>query len=187
MHTGRFVSAVTFVFVVACHDHGSAPSAAASATVAASASAAGAASTAGLPASITYSTYKNPRYGYTVDVASIFSVPEPVRGDAGQLWTWGSRAQMSIVTVDGKGRSITDWFADSKQEPGYASGNLTGSAFSTTGRANGKSFWQRTLLQGGRLYSVRVECNEGDKAFFDPIATRVGESLKAPASDAAPG
>jgi hypothetical protein len=187
MTTGRFVSAVTFIFVVACHDHGSAPSAAASATVAGSARTAGVPSAAALPTSITYSTYKNTRYGYTVDVASIFMAQEAIRGDAGQLWTWGSRAQMSIAAVDGKGRSITDWFADSKQEAGYASGSLTGSAFFTTGRANGKSFWQKTLLQGGRLYSVRLECNEGDKAFFDPIATRIGESLKAPAADAGPG
>jgi hypothetical protein len=185
MHAGRFASSVTLILVVACHDHSSAPSAAASAT--ASASAAGATSAAALPASITYSTYKNPRYGYTVEVASIFTAQEPVRGDAGQLWTWGSRAQMSVVSVDGKGRSVTDWFGDSKQEPGYSSGSVTGSAFFTTGRANGKSFWQKTLLQGGRLYSVRLECNEGDKAFFDPVATRIGESLKAPASDAGPG
>jgi hypothetical protein len=187
MHTGTLASAVTLIFVAACHDHGSAPSAATSATIAAPTTAAGALSAAALPANVTYSTYKNPRYGYTVDAASIFTTQEPVQGDAGRLWSWGSRAQMSIVSVDGKGRSVTDWFADSKQEAGYISGSLTGSSFFTTGKANGKNFWQKTLLQGGRLYSVRLECDEGDKAFFDPIALHVGESLKAPASDAAPG
>jgi hypothetical protein len=128
---------------------------------------------------MSYRTYTNAKYAYAVDVASLFtngvSYGSP---GAGQQWTWGSKAVMNVTAGDAGGKTSKEWFEAAKKEPGYMGGAATGSWFWKTGKRSGKIFWQKSALWGaGMLYTVRLEYDEDQKVFFDPIVSRVSRSF----------
>jgi hypothetical protein len=184
MREAKFVGAVGGARGGAGPPHGKAPAPAASATFAAPPTPA---APPPAPTNATYTTYQNPTSGFTVDVPSFFNSPRSVLNDSGQQWTWAHRAQMTAAAVPGGGKSIKDWFGESEKSEGYASGSMTGpSSFIGRGKANGKVYWQKTLMQDGKLYSVRLDYDEDLRASFEPIIARIDSSLKAPVSSTPP-
>ena len=179
MREAKFASAVALVLIAACHDKGSAPAPAASVTVAAPPTPP---APPPAPANVTYTTYQNPKYAFTVDVPSFFTSPSSILNDAGQQWTWGKRALMTVAAITAGGKSIQAWFDEAKKEDGHEGGSLTGASFTGTGKANGKVYWQKTLMQGGMLYSLRLDYDEDLRSSFEPIIARVDGSLKGPVS-----
>jgi hypothetical protein len=178
MREAKFASALALVLVAACHAKESAPAPAASVTVAPPTPPA----PPPAPANVTYTTYQNPKYAFAVDVPSFFNSPSSILNDAGQQWTWGKRALMTAAAITAKGKSIQAWFDEAKNEDGHTGGTLTGSSFTGTGKANGKVFWQKTLMQDGWLYSVRLDYDEDLRASFEPVIAHVDSSLKGPVS-----
>lgn len=185
---GAILFAASIAAVSACQDKSSknapAPSAttaaAPSATVSASAAPSVSAAPSGdaLPTQITYTTYKNAKYGYSIEVASIWSSSSLFLGDAGHEWKLGERALMNVAAMEGPGKSIKDWYNEARKEPGILGANLDEDWFTKTGKRDGKIFWQRSVLKNNVLYSVRFEYDEILKQYLDRIIARASATLR---------
>ncbi|MEI7893324.1 MAG: DUF898 family protein [Myxococcales bacterium] len=127
-----------------------------------------------------FETYRNDKYGYQVDVATVLTNPTPFEGDAGRQWTYGERGLMNVAAISGKGWTIGEWYQAASREPGFTAGTVQTDWFFKTGRISGRIFWQKSILRADVLYTARLEYDEARKVFFDPIVARVAASLQAP-------
>jgi hypothetical protein len=184
--------ALPLAFALGCDNKSSQPApAASSSTTSAATSAApvaspsvtatpGIAPSDALPNQITYTTYKNAKYAYSVDVASVYSSDAPILGDAGHEWRMGNRAFMNVAAVDSQGKALKQWYDEAKKEPGILDATLNADWFMKTGKRDGKIFWQKSILKDNRLISARFEYAENLKSYFDPIVSRASSTLRSP-------
>jgi hypothetical protein len=158
----------------------SAPPVATSAVAATQTATANAAPSEALPASVSYTPYRNTKYSYSVDVPSIFTSSTAFLGPAGQEWKWADKAIMNIAAGEAKGKTIKEWHDEAKKEPGVTGSETKDNWFFKTGKKGNKIFWQKSVLKADTLFTLRLEYNDDIKAFFDPIVAHVNKSLGVP-------
>jgi hypothetical protein len=151
------------------------------------AAATGAQSDAGKPARITYHTYANARFKYSISYPAgvLYPQGEADNGDGQKFLSKDGRATMLVYGghkldavslseiyeatlkqkgLNGAGRDVTmkllktDWFV-------------------VSGYAGEKVFYQKTMLKGGVFKTFIIEYDREQKSFYDPITACIARSF----------
>lgn len=132
---------------------------------------------------ITYSDYKNYRYGYSIKVPSVFTkYTDPSNGDGRQFTTedgasvfnvWGS---LSVVTDQLS--TVEDWFQlDKKNAPTDAYCNLTGNSFVISYVKDDSIYYGYTIVGKTFQKGFYLTYPKKDKGLFDDIIKKIYESF----------
>ncbi len=126
---------------------------------------------------LTYVEYGNPRFAFSVDAPAFFhEEPAPTNGD-GQEWTWGSHARMTASGMHGGFMTIADLCQRPPDEKARRKARTeTKTMCWVTGVTGGRIYWEKTVLSGPFLYSLRFEYDEALKTAFDPLVAHVNAS-----------
>jgi hypothetical protein len=119
--------------------------------------------------------YENPRFGFRLDVPrALTAMPPPENGD-GMQWRLG---RLVAMTASGM------WNGPDHAPPTCAaSPNVMGSSRSAascwaTGRRDGYVFWEKSVVKGDVLYSLRFQYVDAVKEAMDSVVAGVTKSWK---------
>jgi hypothetical protein len=126
---------------------------------------------------LTYVRYVNARFAFSIDAPAFFHAePPPTNGD-GQEWTWGGHATMMASGMNNPSLRIADLCKDAPSDrKGVKARRMSKATCWVTGLDAGKIYWEKTVLSGPFLFSLRLEYDEALKAAFDPIVAHVNAS-----------
>lgn len=135
---------------------------------------------------ITYRTYQNARFNYSIAYPSTL-VPqgESENGD-GQVFSsrdgtvelrvWGGYNALNLTLSDAYAEAIADIGSSGG---GYAKYKFLGrNYFVVSGPQGGKIIYQKTLFRGDVIKTFRIEYPMASQATYDPITARVSRSFK---------
>jgi hypothetical protein len=130
-------------------------------------------------ARVTYQTYTNARYSYSIAYPVGILIPqgESDNGDGQKFLSKDGRAELTVYGSNRLDRSLQDEF-QSAQENGEVTYKLIKrDMFVVSGRANGKIFYRKTLLRGDVFKTFIIEYDEQERATFDSITARIARSF----------
>lgn len=134
-----------------------------------------------------YKTYRNARFGYSVEYPSKILVPqgEATNGDGQKFVSSDGRAEMIVYGSNNALEQTLAQAYDEARSPAGASQSrivtyqvMKPDWFVVSGKDSGKIFYQKTIFRGGVFKTMRIEYDENRKVEFDPITTRVSLSFK---------
>jgi hypothetical protein len=128
---------------------------------------------------VTYKTYSNARYGFSIAYPSGLLVPQG-ESDNGDGQKFVSRNGSATLTAFGSHRlerSLQDEFQTAQENRTVTYKVLKGNMFVVSGTENGKIFYQKTLLRGDAFKTFIIEYDEQERGVFDSITTRVARSF----------
>jgi hypothetical protein len=133
---------------------------------------------AGDPARLTarpgYAPYQNARFGFSLDVPRAFdAMPEPTNGD-GLQWRLG---RLAAMTASGM-YAVPEVGLSCARSPHVVSHRESKTSCWSTGKRDGWIFWEREVIAGDVLYSLRFQYAVSLKSEMDPIVTHVNASWK---------
>jgi hypothetical protein len=130
-----------------------------------------------LPA-VSYATYRNPRYAFSVDVPTFFT-PKPADANgAGQAYQWKTRATMRAWgAVNSSGMSAKAYYEDWIRRPGVTEKKLDGNVWSVTGKDKGRVYFSRCVLADRFLTVIDLEYEETLAAWFLPMSEHIAASF----------
>jgi hypothetical protein len=136
-------------------------------------------------AKVTYRTYTNARFGYSISYPVGILIPqgEPDNHDGQVFRSRDGHAEMrafgrynalnetlrsafnsSVAGEDSSGREVTYKL-------------LKGNFYVVSGRQNGKIFYEKTFLKGDTFKTFMIEYDEQERATYDPITARIARSF----------
>jgi hypothetical protein len=131
---------------------------------------------------VTYRTYTNARYGYSIAYPVGLLVPqgEADNGDGQKFLSKDGRAMMLVFGSNRLERSLEDEYRSA--QAGEGNRNVTYKVlkkdmFVVSGTENGKIFYQKTLLRGDVFKTFIIEYDESQRTTFDSITSRVARSF----------
>jgi hypothetical protein len=128
---------------------------------------------------VTYRTYSNARYGYSIAYPAGILIPqgEADNGDGQKFLSKDGSASMLAFGSNRMERSLNDEFQAAQANRNVTYKILKRDMFVVSGTDNGKIFYQKTLLRGDVFKTFIIEYDEGDRATFDTITSRVARSF----------
>ena len=128
---------------------------------------------------VTYRNYSNARYGFTIAYPSGLLIPqgESDNGDGQRFVSKDGRATLLAFGANRLGRNLRDEFQSAQENRTVTYKVLKPNMFVVSGTANGKIFYQKTLLRGDRFKTFIIEYDESERAVFDSITTRIARSF----------
>jgi hypothetical protein len=124
-------------------------------------------------APIQYTGYSNPRFGFHLEVPTVFRpMPDPDTGD-GRQWRLG---HLVAVTASGMYVPSDDYYPACANSPHVTAHQGSKLACFATGKLNGFVHWERQVVARGVMFSLRVEYVEELKSAMDPIVAHVNAS-----------
>ena len=131
---------------------------------------------------ITYRTYANARYGYSIAYPVGILVPqgEADNGDGQKFLSKDGSAMMLVFGSNRMDRSLEDEYQSAQAGEGNRNvvyKVLKKDMFVVSGTENGKIFYQKTLLRGDVFKTFIIEYDESQRATFDSITARVARSF----------
>jgi hypothetical protein len=128
---------------------------------------------------VNYRTYSNARYGFSIAYPVGILVPQG-ESDNGDGQRFASRSGGATLTAYGSNRmdrSLQDEFQTAQENRNVTYRVLKRDMFVVSGTANGKIFYQKTLLRGDSFKTFIIEYDEHERGTFDPITTRISRSF----------
>jgi hypothetical protein len=128
---------------------------------------------------VTYRTYSNARYGFSIAYPVNLLVPqgEPDNGDGQKFVSKNGRASLLAFGSHRLDRSLTDEFQSAQENRTVAYKVLKKDWFVVSGTESGKIFYQKTLLRGDVFKTFIIEYEEAERATYDAITARVARSF----------
>jgi hypothetical protein len=128
---------------------------------------------------VTYKTYSNARYGFSIAYPLSVLLPqgESDNGDGQKFVSKDGSASLLAFGSNRLDRSLQDEFQAAQENRTVTYKILKSEWFVVSGTENGKIFYQKTLLRGDTFKTFIIEYDEGERATFDPITTRVARSF----------
>jgi hypothetical protein len=126
----------------------------------------------------TYERYVNHKYGFSVDVPSVF-VKKPGDADGrGQPFELGSRARVRAWAMfDNPPMTVAQLYGDWTRREGVTFKSLVMNTWVVRGRDVGRLYYSRSILADGIICTVEVSYDPELAASFEPILARMGASL----------
>jgi hypothetical protein len=127
----------------------------------------------------TYRTYANARYGFSIAYPVNVLVPqgESDNGDGQKFMSRDGSATLLAFGSQRLDRSLRDEFQSAQENRTVTYKVLKADMFVVSGHANGKIFYQKTLLRGDVFKTFIIEYDEQERGTFDAITTRVARSF----------
>lgn len=128
---------------------------------------------------VTYRTYSNARYGYSVAYPVGILIPqgEPDNGDGQVFRSKDGKAEMRVFGSNRLDRSLGDEFKTAQENRNVTYKVLKKDMFVVSGTENGKIFYQKTLVRGDVFKTFMIEYDETARATFDSITARISRSF----------
>ena len=128
---------------------------------------------------VTYKTYTNARYGFTIAYPSGILVPqgESDNGDGQKFISRNGNATLTAFGANRLERSLQDEFRSAQENRNVTYRVLKNDWFVVSGTESGKVFYQKTLLRGDAFKTLIIEYDETERARFDSITTRIARSF----------
>lgn len=126
-----------------------------------------------------YKTYTNARYGYSISYPSNLLVPqgEADNGDGQAFLSKDGAAEMRVYGSQDLGGGLAQSYLEAQAGKAVSYKTMKGNWFVVSGRANGKIFYQKTMLKGGALKTFTIEYDESQKSIYDAITARIARSF----------
>jgi hypothetical protein len=127
----------------------------------------------------TYRTYSNARYGFSIayPVGVLLPQGESDNGDGQKFASKDGSATLLAFGSNRLDRSLQDEFQSAQENRTVTYKVLKRDMFVVSGTGNGKIFYQKTLLRGDAFKTFIIEYDEGERATFDPITSRIARSF----------
>jgi hypothetical protein len=127
-----------------------------------------------------YRTYSNARYGFSIAYPAGILIPqgESDNGDGQRFASRNGSASLVAFGENRLDRSLADEFRSAQENRSVTYKVLRRDMFVVSGFGNGKIFYQKTLLRGGSFKTFVIEYDEGERATFDPITSRIAASFR---------
>ena len=128
---------------------------------------------------VTYRTYSNARYGYSIAYPVGLLIPqgESDNGDGQKFVAKDGNATLLVFGSNRLDRSLEDEFQAAQENRRVVYKILRRDMFVVSGTENGKIFYQKTLLRGDAFKTFIIEYDEQERALFDPITARIARSF----------
>lgn len=128
---------------------------------------------------VTYRTYSNARYGFSISYPAGVLIPqgESDNGDGQKFVSKDGSASLTAFGSNRLDRSLADEFQSAQENRNVTYKVLKRDMFVVSGTENGKIFYQKTLLRGDTFKTFILEYDEGERATFDAITTRIARSF----------
>lgn len=128
---------------------------------------------------VTYRTYSNARYGFSISYPLGLLVPqgESDNGDGQKFVSKTGSATLIAFGSNRLDRSLRDEFQTAQENRAVTYKVLKRVMFVVSGSANGKIFYQKTLLRGDVFKTFFIEYDEQERANFDSITSRIARSF----------
>jgi len=129
---------------------------------------------------VTYRTYTNVRYSYSIAYPLGILIPqgEATNSDGQIFRSKDGRAEMRVFGSQRLDRSLSDEFSAAQENRNVTYKVMKKDMFVVSGTADGKIFYQKTLLRGDVFKTFMIEYDEGARATYDSIAARVSQSFR---------
>jgi hypothetical protein len=128
---------------------------------------------------VTYRTYSNARYGFSIAYPVNVLVPqgESDNGDGQKFMSRDGSATLLAFGSNRLDRSLRDEFQSAQENRTVTYKVIKADMFVVSGHANGKIFYQKTLLRGDAFKTFIIEYDEQERGTFDAITTRIARSF----------
>jgi hypothetical protein len=128
---------------------------------------------------VTYRTYSNARYGYSIAYPAGLLIPqgESDNGDGQRFVARDGSATLLAFGSNRLDRSLADEFQSAQANRTVTYKVLRRDMFVVSGTENGKIFYQKTLLRGDAFKTFIIEYDEQRRATFDPVTSRIARSF----------
>ncbi len=128
---------------------------------------------------VTYRTYSNARYGFSIAYPVGLLVPqgESDNGDGQKFVSRDGSASLTTFGSNRLDRSLQDEFQSAQENRSVTYKVLKRNMFVVSGIQSGKIFYQKTLLRGDVFKTFIIEYDEQERATFDPITSRIASSF----------
>ena len=136
---------------------------------------------------VTYKTYSNARYQFSVSYPDGLLVPqgESDNGDGQKFLSPDGRAELRVFGFYNLDGSLEDAYQAAQLYKKEESRNhqvtykvLRKGWFVVSGKFDGRVFYLRTMLRGPVFKSLVFEYDESEKAIFDPATARISQSFR---------
>jgi hypothetical protein len=126
-----------------------------------------------------YKTYSNARYGFSIayPVGVLLPQGESDNGDGQRFVSRDGSATLLAFGSNRLDRSLRDEFQSAQENRTVTYKVIKADMFVVSGHANGKIFYQKTLLRGDAFKTFIIEYDEGERGTFDPITSRIARSF----------
>jgi hypothetical protein len=129
---------------------------------------------------VSYVTYTNGRFHFSIEVPSFFDKQPAQANGAGQSFTWKGKASMRVWGAPNSQHwTAAQYFDDFARRPGVVDKEQKGDAFFVTGKDRGHFFYAKGLVSPASLVAVMIDYDDGVKGAMDAASRHIGESLKA--------
>ncbi len=128
---------------------------------------------------VNYRTYSNARYRFSIAYPVGILVPQG-ESDNGDGQKFSSRSGSATLLAFGSNRmdrTLHDEFQTAQENRNVTYRVLKRDMFVVSGIANGKIFYQKTLLRGVSFKTFIIEYDKQERATFDPITSRIARSF----------
>jgi hypothetical protein len=124
-------------------------------------------------APIRHTGYGNPRFGFHLEVPTVFRpMREPDNGD-GRQWRLG---HLVAMTASGMYAPSEDYSPECANSPHVTAHQESKFACFATGQLKGFVHWERQVVARGVIFSLRFQYVEELKIAMDPIVAHVNAS-----------
>jgi hypothetical protein len=125
---------------------------------------------------VTYATYTNAGYGFTIDYPSFFTMTTST--SAGE-WHWGDNGKIiAACAPNDQGRSLADTCKINAGRAGVTWHTAKDNWCLSTGVSGARIFYDKVYLIGGNYCSIDFDYPESLKTYYDPIVSHVTASFK---------
>jgi hypothetical protein len=127
----------------------------------------------------TYWTYSNARYRFSIAYPAYLLVPqgEADNGDGQRFVSKDGSVTLVAFGSNRLDKSLRDEFQSAQADREVTYKVLKRDMFVVTGMANGKIFYQKTLLRGDVFKTFIIEYPEAKRASFDAVTARIARSF----------
>ncbi|HEX8709168.1 MAG TPA: hypothetical protein VF723_13055 [Pyrinomonadaceae bacterium] len=133
---------------------------------------------------VTYRTYSNARFQYSVSYPAGIFVPQG-EADNGDGQVFRARESSAEMRVFGRYNAQNETLRSAYQSAITGEGGsrevvyklLKGNFYVVSGRQNGRIFYEKTILKGDTFKTLMIEYDESARDTFDPITARIARSF----------
>ena len=128
---------------------------------------------------VAYRTYSNARYGFSIayPVGILLPQGESDNGDGQKFVSKQGSATLLAFGSNRLDRSLQDEFQSAQENRAVTYKVIKADMFVVSGHANGKIFYQKTLLRGDVFKTFIIEYDEEERGTFDAITARIARSF----------
>jgi hypothetical protein len=128
---------------------------------------------------VTYVSYKNDRFHFSLDVPAFFDKSPAQANGAGQSFTWKGKASMRVWGAPNSQHwAAEQYFDDFARRPGVVDKAQKDDAWYVAGKDRGHFFYTKGLVASSSLVAVMIDYDDAVKDTMDVASRHIGESLK---------